>query len=381
MCGTSLGKKKNNNWQPIYVNGQSDTQIWSQMIYDQYIAPSWYCQRTRFYDTYTDISGDGNYIFNTNNFQNELEKGYTFVDVMAHGTKNHWVLENNYEYYYYKASELLNSGYSIIMTTACLTNAFDYHTSHLTPRHCLSQHFINNPQSGILAYWGTSRENWYFPQYFNSLEYGIFYDALTYSKIFTDKYHRIGKATTAVKIENMSYATTSGSNYNLDRKIWMGLNLMGDPEMPIYLSKPEYFRNVNILFVNDSIYVDASTRGLDICFINQCDSTDYYIARNIADSVAIFSRINGVFDVCITKPGYVPYTTTCNDIYLQNITQVGTKNYIADNAMIGSNVTNKVAQGPVVINSGSTTIKATHGATITKDFEVKLGAVFSITNE
>ena len=48
--------------------------------------------------------------------------------------------------------------------------------------------------------------------------------------------------------------------------------------------------------------------------------------------------------------------------------------------MIGSNVTDKVAQGPVAINSGSTTVKASQGTTITKDFEVKSGAEFTITN-
>ena len=179
----------------------------------------------------------------------------------------------------------------------------------------------------------------------------------------------------------MASAIGTGSNYNVSRKLFMGYNLMGDPEMPIYLSKPKSFQNVNIQFVNDSIYVDADTSGFDICFINQCDSTDYYIARNIADSVAVFSRMNGVFDVCITKPGYIPYTTTCGNTYLQDITMTGTKNYETNNVMIGSDVTNKVPQGPVVINSGSTTVKATYGATITKDFEVKSGAEFTITNQ
>ena len=50
-------------------------------------------------------------------------------------------------------------------------------------------------------------------------------------------------------------------------------------------------------------------------------------------------------------------------------------------AMIGSDVTNKVTQGPVVVNSGNTMVKASQGATVTKDFEVKLGAEFTITNE
>ena len=382
MCGTSIGKVTNNNWQPFYLNGQSDTQIWSQIIYDQYIAPSWdEGQCTHFYDTYTSISGDSTYAFSATNLQNELAKGYTFVDVITHGTKNYWQMETGNNYHSNDATRLENGGYSIITTTACLTNAFDYHTAL---GRCLSQRFINNPNSGILAYLGTSRENWYpdpSPNTLLSLTMGLAFDARIYKELFEEKYHRLGKSLTAIKDYYMTSAIGTGSNYNVSRKLFMGYNLMGDPEMPIYLNKPKYFRNVNIQFVNDSIYLKADTCGFDVCFINQCDSTDYYIARNIADAVAVFSRINGVFDVCITKPGYVPYTTTCNDIYLQNITQVGTKNYIADNAMIGSNVTNKVVQGPVVINSGSTTIKATHGATITKDFEVKSGAVFTITNE
>jgi len=88
-----------------------------------------------------------------------------------------------------------------------------------------------------------------------------------------------------------------------------------------------------------------------------------------------------LFDVCLTKPGYVPYSTVCGNTYLQNVTLIGTKNYESKHVMIGSDVTNKVVQGPVVVNSGSTRIKASNGATITKDFEVRQGAEFVITNE
>ena len=95
----------------------------------------------------------------------------------------------------------------------------------------------------------------------------------------------------------------------------------------------------------------------------------------------VFGRINGIFDVCITKPGYIPYTTTCGEIYLQNMTISGTKTFKTGKAMIGSDVTNKIPHGPVVIDSGSITVKASQGATITKEFEVKAGAEFTITNE
>lgn len=383
MSGTSLGKRDSSGvLQPFYdpLSGLSDTQIWSQMMYDEYIAPSgtypsWNGVRTRFYDTYTDISGDDTYDFNASNLQNELKKGYTFVDVMTHGSQTGWKMEGDNDSYNWNYSSVLrNTGYTIIITTACLTNAFDFHAAH----RCLSVDFMIRRTGGILAYWGTSRENWHYLN-LNYLGTGAEYNGFTYRKLFEDKYHRMGKATTAVKIEKMSLAMDDSEGYEVDRKVWMGLNLMGDPEMPVYLNKPKYFQNVSVQVVNDSIYVNAGTGDFDICFINQDDSTDYYIARDVSDSIAVFNRLNGVFDVCITKPGYVPYFIVCGDTYLQNISLSGAKYYVSKKAMIGSNVTDKVEQGPVLINNGSTTIKAEQDVTITKDFEVRQGAIFTIT--
>ena len=137
MSGTSLGYTDSFNvFHPLYdqTTGKSDTQIWSEMIYNDSIAPpdpnlpKWNGDHVRFYDTYTDISGDGTYNFNETNLQNELIKGYTFVDVMTHGCQNSWQMEgsNPTHYSYNHARNLVNSGYTIITTTACFTNAFDY---------------------------------------------------------------------------------------------------------------------------------------------------------------------------------------------------------------------------------------------------------------
>ena len=369
MCGTSLGCYDN--------SGQSDASIWGQMIYGQNIDPFWVDEQCiYFYDTFTSFDGNADHNFTADNLQIELAKGYTFVDVLTHGEKLYWQMEQGNSYHCDKAKILINCGYSIITTTACLTNAFDYYTAF---GRCLSQRFINNPNSGILAYLGTSRENWGSGgEPFIMLSGGEAFEGRVYKNIFENKYHRLGKALTAVK---EVYRESAMARYNTARKLFMGYNLMGDPEMPIYLYKPKSFQNVSIQVVNDSIYVDAGTGGFDICFINTSDSTDYYIARDIVDSLAVFGRLDGVFDVCITKPGYVPYITTCGDTYLQNITLTGMKTYETGNAMIGSNVTNKVVQGPVITNSGNTTLKASQSATITKDFEVKLGAKFTITNE
>lgn len=384
MGGKTLGYIDPNDGirKPWYVDGLSDTQLWGQIIYDQYVAPtnpthpSWSGDLVRFYDTYTDISGDCTYDFNAYNLQTELAKGYTFVNIITHGGKSSWQMEEPYPSYTCSdASNLINNDYTIITTTACLTNAFDYHSNN---DRCLSQHFINNQQSGILAYWGTSRENWYIPKITYGIIYGELFDALTYRNLFEDKFHRLGKAASAVKSSQMNSAIGS---YSPNRKIWMGLNLMGDPEMPVYLSKPKSFQNVSIQFINDSIYVDAGIDDFDICFINQNDPTEYYTARDIAYSDIVLKRVNGICDASITKPGYIPYTTTCADTYIQNKTIAGLWDiYETGSAFIGSDVTNKVAQGPVVVSNANITVKATQGATVTKDFEVQLGATFTITN-
>jgi len=49
-----------------------------------------------------------------------------------------------------------------------------------------------------------------------------------------------------------------------------------------------------------------------------------------------------------------------------------------NNVLIGRDVTNRKPEGEVVVIKNSTKIKSPGGTTITKDFEVKLGASFEI---
>ena len=382
MAGTSVGYKENGKWYPYTKNGKSDTQIWGQMMYDAYINPatsgqtSWNGELTRFYDTYTDISGDDTYDFTSFNLRKELRKGYTFVNVMTHGSERSWKMEKNYSDFDISATSFVNSGYTIITTTACLTNAFDYKNED---RHrCLSYNFLLDKSNGILAYLGTSRENWYVPRRLNELGYDADYDGLAYRKLFEEKYHRMGKALTGVKGLKRNEAM---DDYDSDRKVWMSLNLLGDPEMPVYLSKPQRFQNVDIQSINDSIYVKTGVEDYDVCFINRDDSTDYYIARDVSDSIVAFKRLDGIFDVCITKPGYIPYFSVCDNLFLQNTLLSDTNGFVSNNVVIGSDVTDKIEHGPVIVNNGSIIVRGLKSTTITKDFEVKKGAEFIINNK
>ena len=62
----------------------------------------------------------------------------------------------------------------------------------------------------------------------------------------------MGKATTEVKIEKMASAV---SCYTSNRKIWMGLNLMGDPEMPLYIALTNLDTTIEDLIVVGNLEV------------------------------------------------------------------------------------------------------------------------------
>lgn len=104
----------------------------------------------------------------------------------------------------------------------------------------------------------------------------------------------------------------------------------------------------------------------------------YYRVRDSVN-VATFYNIPEECLVCITKTGYIPYVFTfCKTKYIQNESLEGNQNIHAEEVFIGRNVTALKPEGPVSIENGKTTIKASQGVTIKNDFEVKSGAEFEI---
>ena len=79
------------------------------------------------------------------------------------------------------------------------------------------------------------------------------------------------------------------------------------------------------------------------------------------------------------KPGYAPYLTTIYRLpYIQNETITSDVTEVSENVWIGSDVTTSLPQGPVIIESGKTTIQVDDSVTIKNNFEVQHGAEFEI---
>ena len=139
--------------------GKSDAEVKADNLYNNYILPYWSGNRVKFFDTYTDFPDGANYPLSSSNLQTQLQKGYSFLEMGTHGEEKEWTLENNQFYRDTVAYKLQNEGFTIVNTVACLTNAFD--SSHVNfPDPCLSEAFIRNPNSGVVAYLGCSREGW-----------------------------------------------------------------------------------------------------------------------------------------------------------------------------------------------------------------------------
>lgn len=363
MCGAQIANYDN------YYNGIlpmptcSDAQIKSEEMYNNIIHPLW-PQGTRFrlFDTDTDHPDGANYEYNTDHLHAELEKGYTFVDVMNHSRTDSWGwLENWWKYKNTKAMTLNNYGNTIITTFSCYSNAFD------KPEVCMSEAFIRNPNSGILAYAGLSREGWFPTLYIINNQ--------LYSYMLGSEEKQFGRAVYDAK--NTIVGLLSMNNHL--KGMYMALNPMGDPEMPIFTSLPLRFENTIMTFSNGTLSVSTGTDSCRICVSSICDNGNSYYSVETECSTHTFSNIATDCMVCITKPGYIPYIARVgNPVFLQNETIPYDLNVIAGTTYIGRDVTNEKPEGAVKIESGKTTIKYINDVIIKNDFEVNNGASMEI---
>lgn len=336
-------------------------------IYKRYIEGLWSGTSFRFYDTDTDFEEQGGYELNGSHLQQELMKGYPFVFMCSHGDYNRYLLENNTSYTNSFADTLQNIGYTTIATSACYTNRFDNDTT------CLSESFIRNPESGLIAYIGHSRQGIVSPAYtplFSDKFNGLFFQAL-----FLDPSHRIGTAMTSVRVAFTGLIQRNKKN----RWVLFGVNPLGDPETPVYVETPRCFDNVEVSYSNGLWSVDAHVDSCDFCAMSIEDEGSSFYDRKYGIRNATYSDLGQCITICIKKAGYIPYVAVVgNNIYVQNKKFDQDIHIFSNNTFIGFDVTENEPYGHVLLNQGALTIQSNNGVTIKNDFEVKKGAVFEI---
>ena len=361
------------NYNSYEINGviMSDAHVQGKRLYDCYMRPYFGADSIRkveFYDTGTDLPGGANYDFIASNIQKELSKGYTFVCEDSHGEPLEWSSTEGADYSVSYADTLNNSNHTIIVTSACLTNAFD------STYRCLSEAFIRNPNSGVVAYFGCSRSGWSGGGK-NQFGDSNAINGLLYKNIILDPNKNYGEIVRQVK----NSIVTGSNTYNITyRWLLFGLNPIGDPEMPIFTKRPKKFMNVSISFSDGDLYINTGEDNCKICVASTNDNGASFYDVSTGNS-ASFSNLNDDYSICITKQGYVPYIARCgNTVYIQNESINTDYEVISNQTNVGSNVTPDKPNGSVEINKGNTIIKSTNGIIIHDSFEVKKGASLEI---
>lgn len=342
----------------------------SERMYSQYIATiPWEGNKFRFYDTGTDNGNGSNYDVTSQNLQTELGKGYSFVNVNAHGNSICWGMEDGGGYRYFEAENLQNQGSSIIVTEACDTN-------NSWPGRCLGYEFMKNLQGGILAYYGCTDY-----AYGNGLGLLGAIDHLNgymFNHLFNSRPSILGRSINQSKLWSLGHLDT----YSIERWHYLFMLPLCDPEMRVYTRIPTRFTNLNVSPNGDyfNIYYNNEDR-FNCCVMSRLDKgASYYNYQENCQSPFSIHNLPGEYIICVTSNDLIPYRTIWGDIvYLQNETLDNCLNVTAHTVYIGSNVISDRESGPVVVDKGESVIYGRYGVTIANDFEVKTGASLIIT--
>ena len=328
------------------------------------------------YDSLTSHPNNSHYDVTPTHFKEQLQNGYSFIQFDGHGGYDQYKFENPYYFYNQDAMDFTSPVYSMIVTSACYTNGFD--------QDCLGESFMRNPQGKIVAYWGGTLD-----VLGDTIEARLsaHLDKINiklYKHLFEDDEKHLGDAVNAARLDfitvgNMPYDTPY--RWNL-----LTLNLLGDPEMPIYTSTPQNLYYRDLYFENDStLFVNFSAMGTcKVCIMSLDDNgSSYYLVED-----QFFGNDDGLhlnlpsdknYSICITKPNFRPYLLNLYRTgYVQNDTIANDAVVLSHNATIGRNVTPLKPNGPVVVEKGDMIIRAKGGVTILNSFEVKQGAALII---
>ena len=352
---------------------QSDSEAAGEYLYNTTIK-RYITNRTRFYDTHSDVNYGTSYNITAKNLESEMSKGYYFIDATFHGSQTSWVLNstvnmgNSFVFDCSDVTYVHNKAHSIITTMACSTNAFDC-SDDGEDDPCLSEAFIRSTPSGVIAYLGCSRKTWFtvgningwFPLKYESAFYNHIYTATSENRLF-------GPICAAAKADLITQSAQNGAY----RWIQFGLNPIGDPEMPIYLKRPLSFNNAKVTLTKDTMLIQTGVPNCDICVMSLDDNGEsYYKIFNNIEELKLTDYPQNT-SICISNS-----TVFCPRQFIvrhmQNQSISGIKLFKGDIVLIGSSIYSRSSTGDVIIEKGKTHIRAPK-IVIDSGLKVKEGA-------
>ncbi|MDE5806861.1 MAG: hypothetical protein K2H76_01990, partial [Muribaculaceae bacterium] len=219
-------------------NGKSDAELNGNHVADMGINDKWEGGIVRKFDT-----SDKGYTLNSTFIANELSKGYAFMDVQSHGERANWVFP--YDERFGKKNNntpITNPGFTIVTSNACDVNAFDQSLNSSDP--CLSQYLIGDPNNGVVAFYGCSRNGLGSPT-IGERGYAQLFEGAFYGNLFSNPEENKSFGKIIGLSKRIFSKKASGTNFF--RWLQFCMNPIGDPEMPIYVTKPKEFDSVKII--------------------------------------------------------------------------------------------------------------------------------------
>ncbi len=232
----------------------------------------------------------------------------------------HWVGHGN-ENGIYMGSPYLNSTdaqnlvngdrQGIANSIGCMCGGWD-----LVPGgDCFAEHLVNRVGGGLIAAMMNSRYGWgaYVSGYVPGPSERI--DTSFYYNVLIDDMVRIGDAHSVAKDAWVYYAD-SGAQYDMTRWCIYELNLLGDPEMPLWTDIPEnltvsYPAAIPVGFQNVNVSVTSSGSPVNNALVclqkgNETYASDYTNASGLV-TLSVNTTSPGAMYITVTAMNHYPY--------------------------------------------------------------------------
>lgn len=335
---------------------------------------------TCLYDTCSNL---GDTLYEAASLQRQFNKEFAIVNVDTHGGTDNWFTKadihsdlNPNEYYTTDSIDNVRSkGNTVMITSACFTNDF-------TDTESLGRNFLLSESNGTLLYNGGTREG--FLKFKKLYDPNDPYDNTGPIKIDQNILQRFyaGEHNMGVCIYQARLSTLSPNDI-VDRWNLYSNNTIGDPDIMLYVEKPNTFY-IDAIYSSD--YVILSSSGV-VCNAysqsgeNECIN-EYPIEEDEEYGSLFVDPFNIIFGAY--RDGYIPFDSRrdfCNNLLIQD-------SYDFDLSLKGKTITigsdiadnEDISHGNVVVSNGhALNLEVGHELTITNNFTVEVGGTLNIT--
>ena len=285
-------------WPKPYTN----TGIAKDMIEDESLPAGFYNITKLYEDT-------GNESVET--VRNAINKGQNIINHDGHANETYMGMgtggfRNNDMQNLTNGSEL-----SILYSIGCYPANFE--------ANCIAEAFINNPNGGGIAFIGNSRYGWGSP---GNPGYGYSdrYDAQFFRFLFKEKNYNIGNALSLAKAYYVPYARQE----NVYRWCMYEINLLGDPEMPVWTDIPDTLTvqyPLSVTTGNSRIPITVTSDGAPVknalvCFMQGNDVYHYGKTGDTGQIIFGISPSNPAekLSLTVTAANFLPYESSIDII-------------------------------------------------------------------